>query len=189
MGLTSGQLVTLCWQLPATWGGASGNEGGVVLPLPERRVCWGQRDGMAVRHIAWQKTSEVYDTVWCNVLCSDLTCTLIHVMPCSRPSSRCWSSVRSPHWLLCNHRPHPPLMMCLCTLLYMASTPGQYLGSQPSPATATSPVPWTAQSRPSSCPSHHTLPPSHMIVKSHPPRSPWRPTQRCLAMLSGQPTV
>ena len=59
VGLTSGQLVTLCWQLPATWGGASGNEGGVVLPLPERRVCWGQRDGMAVRHIAWQKTSEV----------------------------------------------------------------------------------------------------------------------------------
>lgn len=57
VGMTSGEVAVLSWQLPAVWrdrgmwrGGASDG----VLPQPQKMVCWGERDGMAVRHIAWQ---------------------------------------------------------------------------------------------------------------------------------------
>ncbi|CAI8036013.1 hypothetical protein GBAR_LOCUS20204 [Geodia barretti] len=48
VGKNGGKLVILSWPLPTEWGGAN------QWAEPDITVVWGEEDGMAVRHIAWQ---------------------------------------------------------------------------------------------------------------------------------------
>ena len=50
VGVTSGQLVIMSWCFPTQW--SRDKE-----CIPQYNVLWNHCDGMAVRHIAWEKTT------------------------------------------------------------------------------------------------------------------------------------
>lgn len=154
VGVTSGEVVVLSWQLPAVWRERSvwrGGARGPVLPPPQRTVCWGERDGMAVRHITWQcSTPSVSYHQRPEAFSSHFP---MHTH--SHLRGHGWYSIRCPGWLLCNCKLHPPLIRFHRTSLYMVFILEQCRGWPVSVVTSTSRVPWTAQYRHSHCPLSH----------------------------------
>lgn len=158
VGVTSGEVVVLSWQLPAVWrerGVWRGGANGAVLPQPQRTVCWGERDGMAVRHITWQCSSpsvSYHQRLEASVATSPPTHT--HT---SHLRSHGWYSIRCPGWLLCNCKLHPLLIRFHRTSLYVVFILEQCRGSPVSLVTSTFRVPWTAPYRFLHCPMSHMM--------------------------------
>jgi hypothetical protein len=58
VGKNRGKLVVLSWSLPSEWGGAN------QWAEPDMTVVWGEEDGIAVRHIAWQRHPTKGELPW-----------------------------------------------------------------------------------------------------------------------------